>query len=161
MKKLLAVAFAASVIMPSIAMAKGNHPMAGCGLGYVLLSNKDNDKISQILGATTNGTSGNQTFGISSGTSGCTEDGAVKIVKEAEVYAEVNFDTLRAQMASGQGEFVNTFARLVGGQNADVIQLAQVFKSEYTSLFPSAQTTSAELLENLQSVLSNHKDLLS
>lgn len=161
MKKLLAVAFAASVIMPSIAMAKGTHPMAGCGLGYILLSHKDNDKVTQILGATTNGTSGNQTFGISSGTSGCTEDGAVKIAKEAEVYAEVNFDTLRVEMASGQGEFVNTFARLVGGQGSDVSQLTQVFKSEYTSLFPSAQITSADLLENLQTVLSSHKDLLS
>ena len=159
MKKLLAVAFTLSVVMPSIASAKGSHNMAGCGLGYVLFAHGDNSKIMQIFGATTNGTSGNQTFGITSGTSGCTEDGAVKFVKEAEVYAEVNLDSLRSEMAAGRGEFVSTFAQLIGAN--DTAKMAQVFQSEYASLFPSSKTTSAELLENLQSVLSSHKDLLS
>ena len=83
MKKLLALSLVAA-LMPSLAMARGNHPMAGCGLGYMLLSNKDNEKVTQVLGATTNGTFGTQTFGISSGTSGCTEDGAVKMAKAKE-----------------------------------------------------------------------------
>src|SRR5258708_472329 len=103
MKKLVAVGIAAVTIATSMAFAKGNHPMEVCGLAYVLLSSKENSKVMQVLGATTNGTSGNQTFGISSGTSGCTEDGALKIVKAAEVYAEVNPDSLRREMAAGQG----------------------------------------------------------
>src|SRR6266404_3430340 len=93
MKKLIALSLVTS-LLPSLALAVRNHPMAGCGLGYILLSNKNNDKVTQILGATTNHT-GVQTFGISSGTSGCTEDGAVKVVRQTEVYAEVNFDVLR------------------------------------------------------------------
>src|SRR5258706_10011582 len=106
MKKLLALVLTAGMA-PSFASAAGNHPMAGCGLGYLLLSNKDNEKVTQVLGATTNGTFGTQTFGISSGTSGCTEDGAVKVSKATEVYTEVNLDSLRREMAMGQGEFVN------------------------------------------------------
>src|SRR5437868_14162189 len=104
MKKLLTLSMVAA-LLPSFALASGNQPMAGCGLGYLLLSNKDNSKVTQVLGATTNGTFGTQTFGISSGTSGCTEDGAVKLTKATEVYAEVNLDTLRREMAMGQGEF--------------------------------------------------------
>ncbi|HMX95743.1 MAG TPA: DUF3015 family protein, partial [Elusimicrobiota bacterium] len=78
MKKLLALGFVAAMV-PSLALAKGgNHPMGGCGLGYVLFGNNDNTPVMQILAATTNGTSANQTFGMTSGTSGCTEDGAVK-----------------------------------------------------------------------------------
>ncbi|HVO33607.1 MAG TPA: DUF3015 family protein, partial [Elusimicrobiota bacterium] len=117
MKKALALSLAAA-LLPSFAMARGNHPMAGCGLGYLLVSNKDNDKVTQIIGATTNGTFGTQTFGISSGTSGCTEDGAVKVARAAEVFAEVNLDSLRRDMAAGQGEFVTAFASLLSEKPA-------------------------------------------
>src|ERR1017187_2073298 len=103
MRKLLALSLAATLV-PSLVLARGNHPMAGCGLGYILLSNKDNEKSTQILGATTNAT-GIQTFGISSGTSGCTEDGAVKVARATEVFAEVNLASLRQEMAIGQGEY--------------------------------------------------------
>lgn len=161
MRKLLALSIAAITMAPSLSMAAGNHPMGGCGLGYVLLSNKENSKVMQILGATTNGTSGNQTFGISSGTSGCTEDGAVKIVKAAEVYAEVNLDSLRREMASGQGEFVSTFASLLGASDRNIPQIVSLFRSNYSTLFPSTNTSSAELLSSIQSVLSPHKELLS
>ncbi len=161
MKKLVAISVAALTMAPSLVLAKGNHPMAGCGLGYVLLSNKDNSKVTQILGATTNGTSGNQTFGISSGTSGCTEDGAVKVVKAAEVYAEVNLDSLRHDMAAGDGEFVRTFASLLGASDANVPALVSVFHANYASLFPSATISTGDMLDQLSSVLSSHKDLLS
>src|SRR5262245_22752963 len=42
---------------------------AGCGLGSVFFGSKPG--FIQVLAATTNGTSGNQTFGITSGTSNC------------------------------------------------------------------------------------------
>lgn len=161
MKKLVAIGAAVLTMAPALAMAKGNHPMAGCGLGYVLLSNKDNSKVTQVLGGTTNATSGNQTFGISSGTSGCTEDGAVKMVKAAEVYAEVNLDSLRQEMAAGDGEFVRTFASLLGASDANVPQVVAVFHSNYAKLFPAANTTTSDMLESLQSVLGDHKELLS
>lgn len=41
----------------------------GCGLGYILFKDPKNPGILiQVFAATTNGTFGNQTFGISSGT---------------------------------------------------------------------------------------------
>src|SRR5882672_4493787 len=83
MRKVMVLGVLASLV-PTLVMARGNHPMAGCGLGYLLLSNKDNDKVTQVLGSTTNGTFGTQTFGISSGTSGCTEDGTVKVARATE-----------------------------------------------------------------------------
>jgi len=159
MKKLLVLALVAGVV-PGLALASGNHPMAGCGLGYLLLSNKDNEKITQVLGATTNGTFGTQTFGISSGTSGCTQDGAVKLVRQAEVYAEVNFDSLRREMAMGQGEFVNSFASLLGASDSKRPALVQFLQKQYSVLFPSAQTSSAEMLSSLSQVLSQHPELL-
>ena len=162
MKKRLMLAMATTMaVAPGLVFAKGNHTMAGCGLGYVLFGNQDNSKIMQIFAATTNGTSGNQTFGITSGTSGCTEDGAVKFVKAAELYAEVNLDSLRREMATGQGEFVTGFASVLGASTANRPALVELFKKNYVTLFPSSQTTSTEMLSTLSQVLAGHSDLLS
>jgi len=159
MKKIVAFGLIAGLI-PSFALAHGNHPMAGCGLGYVLLSNKDNDKVSQVVGATTNGTFGSQTFGISSGTSGCTEDGAVKIVRATEVYAEVNLHSLRQEMAAGQGEYVSTLARMLGASEASQAQMVKFFQANYSALFPKTDTSSTEMLQTLAAKLSEHPELL-
>ena len=152
MRKLLALGIAVLTMAPALGMAAKNHPMAGCGLGYLLLSHDDNTKGMQIIGATTNGT-GTQTFGITSGTSGCTEDGAVKLAKSAEVYAEVNFDSLRREMAQGQGEFVRTFASLLGAEGKNIDAMVKVFHSNYKILFASPNTDSAQLLASLEALL--------
>lgn len=155
MKKLFALTLAAGLFAPSALLAVGgNHPMAGCGLGYVLFGHDDNSKIMQILAATTNGTSGNQTFGMTTGTSGCTEDGAVSFVKEVEVFAEVNLDTLRREMALGQGEFVQSFAYLIGARDNQVNDMVSLFQKNFDKIFPTANTTSGEMLENLATILS-------
>lgn len=161
MRKLLAASVAIMTMAPMGALAAGNHPMGGCGLGYVLLSNKDNTKVTQILGATTNGTSGNQTFGITSGTSGCTEDGAVKMVKAAEVFAEVNLNSLRHDMAVGDGEFARAFASLLGANETKIPSMLKFFHENYAALFPTAETSSAVMLQSLQSKLAQNPELLS
>ena len=155
MKRIVTLAAAIALVAPGLALAKGgNHPMAGCGLGYVLFGHNDNSPVMQVLAATTNGISGNQTFGMTTGTSGCTDDGAVKFVKEAEVYAEVNLDSLRSEMAAGQGEFVNSFAALLGARGEQIPQMVQLFQKDYSQISPTSATTSAEMLENLKGVLS-------
>ncbi len=159
MKKIFSLSLVA-VFLPSLALARGNHPMAGCGLGYLLFSHQDNAKVTQVLGATTNGTFGTQTFGITSGTSGCTKDGALRLVRAVEVYADVNLDSLRREMASGQGEFVETFATLLGATDATRPALLQFFRTEYTALFPTSQTSSMEMLDALNAKLAQHRELL-
>lgn len=158
MRKLLAFGLAVGLV-PSPVLARGNHPMAGCGLGYILLSHKDQDKVTQIVGATTNAT-GMQTFGISSGTSGCTEDGAVKVARVTEVFADVNLDSLRREMAAGEGEYVNAFASLLGASEATRPQMVRFFQAEYPSLFPAAETSSEEMLKTLAEKLASHPELL-
>src|SRR5579862_7163903 len=152
MKKLTVLSIGVA-LLPAIAIATGNHPMAGCGLGYLLFSNRDNTKTTQVLGATTNGTFGSQTFGISSGTSGCTEDGAVKVARATEVFVDVNLASLRQEMSSGQGEYVNTFASLLGASDATRPQMVQFFQSEYQNLFPTAETSSVDMLKTLSEKL--------
>lgn len=158
MKKHLALLMAAALLPGAVFAKGGKHPMAGCGLGYVLFGNQHNDKVTQIFGATTNGTSANQTFGITSGTSGCTEDGAVKFVKEAEVYAEINFKSIAGDMASGRGEFLDGLASLIGVSNK--VAFARFAQEKYSSLFPSGATTSVEMMDALSRELASRPDLL-
>lgn len=68
MKKIL-VSIAAVIALSSSAMA-GVNSQTGCGLGSIIIKD-DSTAIMLALQATTNGTSGNQTFGITSGTLGC------------------------------------------------------------------------------------------
>lgn len=58
----------------STASAKEYGP-AGCGLGTEVIFQDANEWHEHVLAATTNGTSGNQTFGMTSGTLGCDTDG--------------------------------------------------------------------------------------
>src|SRR6185437_5312461 len=67
----------------------------GCGLGKLAWSDYDHPKSigPQVMMATTNGTFGSQTFGISSGTAGCTNDGV--IIKNRHMnMASSTFDSL-------------------------------------------------------------------
>jgi Protein of unknown function (DUF3015) len=142
--------------IPVSAEAVGNHPMAGCGLAYFLYAHRDNAKATQIFGATTNASFGTQTFGISSGTSGCTEDGAVKLAKETEVFAAVNLSNLRQNMAAGEGPYAAAFARLLGATKSQETAMLSFFQIHYPALFPSASTSAQEMLMTLSKELAQH-----
>lgn len=68
------IALAVAVVAPTLVHADN---VGGCGWGSKLFDGQQG-VAPQVLAVTTNGTSGNQTFGITSGTSGCSQDGVVK-----------------------------------------------------------------------------------
>lgn len=101
----------------AMAAATGNPDTGpGCGLGKLAWQNYPHQKTIgvQVLEATTNGTFGSGTFGISSGTSGCTNDGQVWASEKTNVFAAINFDNLAQDMAQGRGEHLSSLATLMG-----------------------------------------------
>ena len=80
----------------------------GCGLGKLAWADFKNQKniAPQVLMVTTNAT-GLNTFGISSGTSGCTNDGQVWAEHKVGVFASMNFENLSQEMAQGHGEHLD------------------------------------------------------
>jgi len=88
----------------------------GCGLGKLAWHDYSHPKsiAPQVLMATTNGTFGSQTFGISSGTSGCTNDGHIIAEHKVNVFASMNFENLSQEMAQGHGEHLTSLAMLMG-----------------------------------------------
>lgn len=155
MNKKVLLVLAALLAFAPIAKAANNYTAAGCGLGTILFKGK-NGKVHLILAATTNGTFGNQTFGITSETLDCTAEGVVKNDKQTEVYAAVNFQRISREMAQGGGEYSNGLAALMGckteEQKAAFNKLAQ---AKYEKIFSSEKTDSREMLVNLKSQMSS------
>lgn len=132
----------------------GVHNMGGCGIGSMIF--KANTKGEQILAATTNGLFGNQTFGISSETLGCTKDGVVKSEKRREVFASVNLQQLSKEMAQGRGEFLNGFAALSGCRDqAARDAFARFAQSRYEKLFTNENTDATALLKHVDSEMAS------
>src|SRR6266496_1737299 len=159
MRKVIAVGILAS-LLPTLALARGNHPMAGCGLGYLLLSNQDNDKVKQILMATTNGTFGSQTFGISSGTSGCTNDGKSFGEYKTTLFAEINFEDLSQEMAQGRGEHLASLATLMGIPAEHHAEFFALTQEKYTTLIQSGENAPAAMLKALNAAMADRPILV-
>ena len=117
MWKIIMVMALASFGQAGIAMAYGNPDTGpGCGLGKLAWADfkQQKDIAPQVLMATTNGTFWSQTFGISFGTSGCTNDGKVWAGRKTEVFVSATFDNLAGDMARGHGEHLTALATLLG-----------------------------------------------
>ena len=98
-------------------MALAGDPDVGCGWGTQAFKGKVG-VAPKVMAATTNGFLGSQTFGISSGTAGCSQGGMVKAEAQLRMYAGANIDTLASDMAAGQGESLDTLAYLLGISDA-------------------------------------------
>ncbi len=156
----LALVIAAVVLIPaSYSLAEDTGP--GCGLGKMIFKDiKGNKKIvQQVVAATLNGTFGNQTFGITSGTSGCTNDGIVKNEEKVNVFVAVNFESLQEDMAQGQGEYLHSLANLMEIPAEHQAEFFVMTRDKYNTLFSSSETTPQEMLTALNLELATNSYL--
>lgn len=153
MKKLLA-AGALAVTLPFAASAYAVQD-AGCGLGGMLLEGQEGMPMN-VLAATLNGISGNQTFGMTTGTLGCGEGGTTTALN---LYINDNMDTLAMDAARGEGEALDTLASIWGMDEAAKADFVQATQSNFSAIFTSENVTSDEVLSNLNSVVSEDEKL--
>jgi hypothetical protein len=140
---LATIAFAIATIA-GVEDARAQYGMAGCGLGSIVI--KENSTIMQVLAATTNGTSGSQTFGITTGTSNCTKGGVVVKSKEQEAFVEANFSRLQQDMAKGGGEYLAALTELMQCKDTMRPAVYSFAQQSYSSVFPSSSTTPMQAL---------------
>lgn len=154
MKKLsVLVTMLVSLILASSASAAG-YGAAGCGWGGKVIG-KNNDIMAQLGATVLNGFSGNQTFAITSGTSGCGKSGLVTAQSEQTLFVSNNYHNLAKQMAAGKGEDLNTLAGLLGCKADKTGEFASFTKQNYNSIFASEKTTPSEMLASLKQDLSS------
>ena len=122
---------------------------AGCGLGSIVMGSDGN----QILAATTNGTSGNQTFGITTGTLNCQQDGVFKSGKEVPAFIEVNKVALANDAARGQGETLAGLANLMGCNSQ---AMGSAMKKNYNQIFVETNMQPAAIEANINQVVAKN-----
>jgi len=142
MKKTIFV-IATTALLTTTSFANEN---TGCGLGSQILKNQDS-VLMQVFAATTNGTSGNQTFGITSGTSGCAKPSKFVSNDKANKFVAENMDALALNISNGQGEALDTLATLLHVSNKDVF--ASTLQSNFDKIYTSENVTSAEVIDNI------------
>jgi len=154
-KKLMVIALLGMI--PAGAMAANNN-IGSCGWGSKLMDGQSGIG-PQVLGATTNGTSGNQTFGITSGTSGCTQDGVVNSSWKTAMFIDGNKSKLARDMSTGSGETLESLANLIGVQEQDKAAFFRATKDNFARIFPSEDPTTDQVVASLKQVLSKNEQL--
>ncbi len=148
MKKISVLAMV-SILAATSAVAAGNSN-TGCGLGSMIIPVQDT-VATQVLAATTNGTSGNQTFGITSGSLNCTKPMKIVMNDQAQKFVADNMDSIAVEVAAGQGENLDTLLSLMNVE--DKALAAAALKENFASIYTSTNVTSAEVIDNITTVL--------
>jgi hypothetical protein len=150
MKKIVIAALA--TVAAASAMANANN-IGSCGLGSKLFEGKSGI-VPQVAAMTTNGSFGNQSFGITSGTLGCTQDGVVTSNWKVSMYIDGNRVALARDAAAGQGENLNTLVEVMGVKAADRDLFVATLKSNFGAVFANDQVAA-----NLKTVLAANSQL--
>lgn len=150
MKKIVIAALATLAAASSMA-AQNN--VGSCGWGSKVFQGQSG-VAPQVLAATTNGTSGNQTFGITFGTSGCTQDGVVSSSWKTAMYIDGNRVALARDAAAGQGESLDTLATVMGVKEGDRALFASTIKAHFSTIFATEAVAA-----NLKAVLASNAQL--
>jgi len=128
--------------------------IGGCGWGSKLF---DGNKgiAPQILAVTTNGILGNQTFAITSGTSGCSQGGVVRSSWKNVMFLDANKAQFAKDIASGSGETAAAFGKLVGLAKEDEALFLSTTKANFSTIFASSDVSAAQIAASLKQVVSS------
>lgn len=140
------------------AMAAGENNVGSCGWGSKVFEGQSGI-FPQVFAATTNGSTGNQTFGVTSGTSGCTQDGVVKSTWKTAMFIDGNREKLAHDMSSGSGESLESLAKLIGVQDQHKAAFFQATKENFAKIFSSDNATTDQVLVSLKQVLASDRAL--
>ena len=133
-KKILGAAVICAA-MSLTAPANAVDSTGGCGLGSMAWRGQSGI-IPQSLAITTNNTFANNTFGITSGTSGCDPNGRITggTGRMVLAFLEDNMEQFAMDAASGNGETIETLA---GIMNVDSATLGKEVQQNFAYIFPN------------------------
>jgi Protein of unknown function (DUF3015) len=140
-----------------LAMATNPDTGPGCGLGKLLWSDYKHQKniAPQVMMVTTNGT-GMNTFAISSGTSGCTNDGKVMAEHKATIFTAANFENLSQDMAQGQGEHLASLATLMGVPANHQGEFFTMTQNQYSDLIREGKASPVAMVKAINEAIASH-----
>ena len=143
-------------LVPASSFAVDN--VGTCGWGSKLFAGQKGIA-PQVLAVTTNGTSGNQTFAITSGTSGCTQNGVVSSAWKTAAFIDGNMNKLALDISRGQGESLDSLASLVGVDSSDAEHFNQTLQRNFAQIFANESADSMQVAAAVKQVLSSDQAL--
>jgi len=141
MKRILLGSLLAAATFNAFAEAPGG---PGCGWGNMLFEGQ-RGLPSHLVASITNGTSGNATFGMTSGTNGCSTQGALRYDGKSMIVLSSIMTELSEDMAKGEGEALTTYAVVLGVQPQDRAHFAAVTHQHFAEIFSSADVTAEQV----------------
>lgn len=149
MKKMLIGAILLGSTSSAFAVAPGG---PDCGWGSLLFEGQSGLG-PHLLATVTDGTSGNATFGMTSGTNGCSVEGALTYGGESMVSLGNVMDEFVADAAKGEGEAMTTVAVSMGIAPEDRAYFGQAIHANFDSIFVSADNNAEDVYNNIVLVM--------
>jgi hypothetical protein len=134
----------------SIAMAGAAGGDGGCGWGNALFKGSSGTA-SHVMAGITNAIFGNNTFGMTTGTNGCSTSGTLGYGGKSAVSAIMN--EFSEDVARGNGDALNTVAVLYGVEPSDRDTFAKVMHENFVVIFPSEDVTADEMIASIEDVM--------
>ncbi len=154
MKKVIAGLVLISASSVANAGAAGGD--GGCGWGNALFEGQSGTA-SHVLAGITNVTTGNNTFGMTTGTNGCSTTGTLGYGGQSVVSSIM--DEFSEDVARGEGDALDTVAVVYGVDAQDRDVFAKVMHENFTTLFPSEDVTAEEMMASIEEVMKSDATL--
>ena len=148
MNKFLRLTSAAAVAI--VASHSAQADSTGCGLGTMLFDGNKGVAPS-VIAVTTNGSvSGNQTFGISSGTLGCDQNNRIDS-KGGRLFsfADENLNELAADTSKGSGEYLDSVASILEIKETDKKHFNLAMQKNFSEIFSSQNVKTFGIMDKM------------
>lgn len=129
---------------------------SGCGWGNALFKGQSG-MASHVLAGITNVTTGNNTFGMTTGTNGCSVTGTLGYGGQSVVSSIM--DEFSEDVARGQGDALDTVAVVYGVDAQDRDTFAKVMHENFTTLFPSEDVTAEDMMASIEVIMKSDETL--
>jgi hypothetical protein len=154
MKKVIAGLVLISASSVANAGAAGGD--GGCGWGNALFKGQSGTA-THVLAGITNAITGNNTFGMTTGTNGCSTTGTLGYGGQSVVSSIM--DEFSEDVARGEGDALDTVSVVYGVDAQDRDIFAKVMHENFTTLFPSEDVTADEVMASIEEIMKSDATL--
>jgi hypothetical protein len=121
----------------------------GCGLGRMALG-EETGLLSHVAATFLNVLSGNQTFGVTSGTLDCEQAVSLVSVREVETFVAGNMDHIAIEASVGEGSYLSALADLLKIEDASKReQFFLAMQINFEQIFPGAEVSAADVTRSI------------
>jgi len=124
----------------------------GCGFGTMALGD-ESGLLSHLAATFLNGISGNQTFGISSGTLNCEPAPTLVSVQEVETFVADNMDHIATEAAIGEGAYLNALADLLQVEQTERATFYASLQVNFDRIFTGPEATADQVTRSIVSMI--------